>query len=128
MDGELTFGALDSSGYVMPDYDVGPQNNGTFSVPRSAQPTNTPWDSAGGTLGNYGNGVLGILQQGIGAWSQYQRNNQFLDYQRYEATSGGVFTQGRPNPMPISAQVSARTSNPMMLILIVGAAILLLRK
>lgn len=77
-----------------PDYGVGPNTNGTYTVPDAAQPNNTPWDTAGGTLGNYNSDVFGILRDGIGAWSQNQRNNQFIDYQRYEANQGGVFRQG----------------------------------
>ncbi len=118
---------LEDYGYVMPDYQVGPQVGGTYNVPASAQPNNTPWDSAGGTVGQYGGDVLGILSKGIGAWSQYQNNQQLLDYKRYEATAGGVFAQGRPNQIQ-TATVTARASSPMLMILLVAGAVLLLRK
>lgn len=118
---------LNASGYVMPTYDVGPQSDGTVMVPNNALPTNQQWDTGGGSLGQYGSQVFGILRDGIGAWSANKRNEQFLDYQRYEATQGGVFRQGAPNQY--SGVVQARASvDPMMLLLIVGAAILLLRK
>lgn len=110
---------------------VGPTNAGTYNVPLSAQPANRQWDTGGGMLGQYGDEVLGILAQGIGAWSQYKRNDQFMDYQRYEATAGGVYQQGRPNPgypPAASVGVSAGGTSPLMLILLIGGAILLLRK
>lgn len=121
---------LGAYGFEPVDYTVGPTNNGTYNVPSSAQPSNTPWDAAGGTLGQYSaKDVIGLLRDGIGAWSQNKRNNQFLDYQRYEATQGGIYQQGRPNAYPTSAVVTARASgNPVMLILLIGGAMLLLRK
>ncbi len=118
---------LDDYGYVMPDYQVGPQTGGTYNVPASAQPNNTPWDSAGGTVGQYGGDVLSILSKGIGQWSQYQSNQQLLDYKRYEATQGGVFAQGMPNQMQ-TATVTARASSPLLLIALAVGAIVLLRK
>lgn len=107
---------------------VGPNNNGTYNVPSSAQTYNTPWDAAGGGLGQYGNDVFQVLQQGIGVYSQYKKNQQFLDYQRYEATQGGVYQQGRPNPTTGAVVQARATGNPLMLILLVGGVILLLRK
>jgi hypothetical protein len=108
-------------------YGVGPQSDGTYQIPNNAQPSNQQWDTGGGTRGSYGGDVLGILRDGVGAWSQYQRNNQFLDYQRFEATQGGVFRQGAPNQY--TGAVAARaTIDPMLLILMAGAAYLLLRK
>ncbi|MCE3602384.1 hypothetical protein LXA47_01990 [Massilia sp. P8910] len=120
--------ALEGSDYYS---SVGPNNNGTYGVPTSAQTSNQPWDSAGGVLGGYGKEIFGILSQGVGAWSQYKKNEQFLDYQRYEATQGGVFQQGRPNPMPVYPVQNVQTAfgmSPMVLILLVGGAVLLLRK
>lgn len=121
---------LDAYGYQTADYgSVGPTNDGTYNVPDSAQPNNTPWDAAGGTLGQYSTkDVIGLLRDGIGAWSQNKRNNQFLDYQRYEATQGGVFTQGRPNPGQAGAVVTARASGNPMTLLLIGGFILLLVK
>ncbi|MYM39656.1 hypothetical protein [Duganella qianjiadongensis] len=119
---------LAAYGFVPETYDVGPTNDGTYNVPTAAQPNNQPWDAAGGTLGQYSTkDVIGLLRDGIGIWSQNKRNNQFLDYQRYEATQGGVFTQGRP--VGTRATVTAQASgNPTMLILLIGGALLLLRK
>lgn len=122
---------LGAYGYQTADYgSVGPTNDGTYNAPASSQPNNTPWDAAGGTLGQYSTkDVIGLLRDGIGAWSQNKRNNQFLDYQRYEANQGGVFTQGRPNPGMSGAVVTARASgNPVMLMLMIGGAFLLLSK
>lgn len=108
---------------------VGPTNAGTCNVPLNAQAVNQQWDTGGGGLGQYTGDVLQILAQGVGAWSQYKRNEQFLDHQRYEATQGGVFQQGRPNQIPIGGTVTARGSiSTTTLLLIGGAAYLLLRK
>jgi hypothetical protein len=111
------------------DYGVGPTDNGTYNVPSAAQPVNQQWDTGGGTLGQYSGDVFSILSQGIGAWSQYQGNQQLLDYKRFEATQGGVFMQGSPTQVPLAGTVTARaTISPLMLMLIAGAAVLLLRK
>lgn len=127
MDEDSLADALAASDYYSSG-NVGPQNNGTYSVPSNAQPVNQQWDTGGGSLGQYGNQVFGILRDGIGAWSANKRNEQFLDYQRYEATQGGVFRQGAPNQQ-YTGTVAARTNiDPMMLILMVGAAVLLLRR
>jgi hypothetical protein len=119
--------ALEGSDYYT---SVGPNNNGTYGVPASAQTSNQPWDSAGGVLGGYSKEIFGILTQGVGAWSQYKKNEQFLDYQRYEATQGGVYQQGRPNPIPYPVQTvpAAMGISPVVMILLIGGAVLLLRK
>lgn len=118
------------TGYETPDWSVGPSNDGTYNVPDTAQTSNRPWDSAGGTLGQYGGDVWQVLSQGIGVYSQYKKNQQFIDYQRYEATQGGVYQQGRPtNGYQAGVAVRANAQgNPLLLILLVGGAILLLRK
>lgn len=128
MDDYLTPEMLEQSGFDQTSYDVGPQSDGTYEIPSSAQPTNTAWDAGGGTTGDY-RGALDILRLGIGAVSQYKKNSQFLDYQRYEATQGGLFPQGRPNAQMVQGQASVSAfGNPMMLMLMAGFAILLLRK
>ncbi|MFL6675879.1 MAG: hypothetical protein ACJ8LG_21630 [Massilia sp.] len=110
------------------DYgNVGPLSDGTYNVPTSALPSNQPWDTGGGSLGSYSNDVFGILRDGIGAWSQNQRNNQFLDYQRYEATQGGIYRQGVPNGVPVTVAARA-TMSPTMMLMIGAAVFLLLRK
>jgi hypothetical protein len=122
---------LGSYGYQTADYGtVGPTNDGTYNAPAASQPNNKPWDAAGGTLGQYNaKDVIGLLRDGVGAWSQNRKNTQFLDYQRYEATQGGVYTMGRPNPGMPGAVVTARASgNPVMLMLMIGGAMLLLAK
>lgn len=121
---------LSSVGYEMPDWSVGPNNNGTYNVPDTAQTSNRPWDAAGGSLGNYGGDVWQVLSQGVGVWSQYKKNQQFIDYQRYEATQGGVFQQGRPAgsyQTGVAVRANAQ-GNPLMLLLLIGGAVLLLRK
>lgn len=107
---------------------VGPNSDGTYNVPAEALPSNTPWDTAGNSVGNYGSDVIGLLRDGIGAWSQNQNNQQFLDYQRFEATQGGVYRQGVPaNGLPVTVAARA-TMSPLMLIMIGGVVLLLLRK
>jgi len=101
----------------------GPQSDGTFNPPAAAQPYNQPWESGGGTPANYGGtAVLGILSQGIGAWSKYQTSKDFLDYKRYEATNGGLFAYGRPAG-GIAAGAQINTGGNFMPLLIIGALI-----
>jgi hypothetical protein len=107
---------------------IGPNSDGTYSVPTAAQPSNRPWDTGGGTLGNYSSDVISILRDGIGAWSQYQRNNQFLDYQRYEATQGGVYRQGYPAQGAVTVAAGTNLSPTLMLMMGAVVVVLLLRK
>lgn len=112
-----------------PVLDVGPQTGGTYDIPVTAQPNNRPWDAPGGQRGDYSADVLGILRDGVGIWAQKQRNDQFLDYQRYEATNGGVYRQGRSTPIQTATgTVTVRSNNNMMYLLIGVGLILLLRK
>lgn len=108
---------------------VGAQSDGTYVLPTAAQPNNAPWDTGGGFLGQYGDEVFGILREGIGAWAQYKRNDQFLDYQRYEATSGGLYQQGLPaGPYRATGAVAVSGNNNMLMILLIVGAVLILRK
>lgn len=112
-----------------PPLDIGPQTGGTYNIPESAQQNNLPYDTPGGVVGRYGSDVLGILSQGIGVWSQYQRNKQFIDYQRYEATNGGIFMQGRPaGQMQAAGSVQVRGNNNMMLLVLGVGLFLMMRK
>lgn len=112
-----------------PELNVGAQSDGTYSVPAAAQPNNVAWDTGGGFLGQYGDDVFSILREGVGAWAQYQRNNQFLDYQRFEATQGGLYRQGVPaGQMRANGAVQVSGNNNMLMILLVVGAVLLLRK
>lgn len=110
------------------DPTVGPQTGGTYSLPDAAQPNNTPWDTPGGSSGQYGANVLDILNRGIGAWSQDQTQRNFIDYSRYEATNGGIFQQGYgafPGVRGGVAVQAGGNGNMMLLILIAGAFFLL---
>jgi hypothetical protein len=102
---------------------IGPQYDGTYSVPSSGVPANTPWDAAGGNTGNYGSDVLNVLKLGVGAWSADRANTQLLDYKRYEATNGGVYQQGSPAQIAAQASVT-RSLMPLLLIAIVAYVVL----
>lgn len=106
---------------------VGPQNDGTYGVPDAAQPINQPWDTGAGTLGNYGSDVLGILKYGVGLAAQNYNNRQILDYKRFEATAGGAFQQGQPANVRVPGALGFSMS-PLLLIMLVGGAVLLLKK
>lgn len=108
---------------------VGPQSGGTYLLPDAAQPANRPWDTPGGTLGQYGGDVLNILKLGVGAWSQNQARQDFLDYKRFEATAGGVYQQGqRAGGVDAQGRVVVQGNNNFLLIMLAVGAIILLRK
>lgn len=108
---------------------VGAQPGGTYILPDAAQPNNRPWDTPGGTLGQYGSDVLNILKLGVGAWSQYQARQDFLDYKRFEATAGGVYQQGqRAGGVDAQGRVVVQGNNNFLLIILVVGAIFILKK
>lgn len=107
---------------------VGAQSDGTFVAPTSVTQTSSPWDTPGGVPGDY-SGVIDILKTGIGAWSAYKGRQQMIDYQRYEATNGGLFPTGYPNQQATAnGRVAIQGNTNMMMILLVVGAFLLLRK
>ncbi len=73
---------------------VGPQTDGTYGAPSATTPSNQPWGVGGTTGGNYAGQVLDVLKFGVGVWQQDQARQDFYDYKRFEATSGGLFRQG----------------------------------
>jgi len=110
------------------DTPVGPQTNGTYGIPVTAQQTNSPQNVAG-----YSSvitpDVAKLLSQGIGVLGQLGMGKMQLDYAKAEATNGGLFWNGR------YAQIGRNglgMINPQMnlsvLLLIAGGAWLLLRK
>lgn len=102
---------------------AGPNSDGTFNVPLAAQPTNQPWDIAGGQSGQYGSAVMDILKYGIGAWSSTRQTQNMLDYRRFEATNGGTFQQGQ------AANVQAvQRQNSLIPLLLIGGLIFILVK
>lgn len=74
---------------------VGPNRDGTYSVPDTAIKSQ-PVDVGGGPPADYGQQVLDVFKYGVNAWSQTQARKDFLDYKRYEATQNGLYMQGRP--------------------------------
>lgn len=109
-------------------WSVGPQSDGTIAVPDNAQPNNQPWDTPGGVQGQYNSDVIGLLTQGIAAWSQNKARSDFVDYAQYQATNGGVFRVGRPagTVVPQAAATVKTGGGVMLMVLLVG--VLLLKK
>ncbi|MGZ5817894.1 MAG: hypothetical protein ACXWJD_04020 [Burkholderiaceae bacterium] len=102
---------------------VGAQTDGTYAYPTAAQPVNQIVDVGGGSAANYSQGVLDLLNKGIGAWSATVNNSQMLDYKRYEATQGGVFQQGQQAGVVVAS--GGFKVSPMMIIILIGAYVLL---
>lgn len=101
---------------------VGPQTDGTYNAPATAQPVNQPWDTPGGGTTDYGSNVLDILKFGVGAWSADRQQTKILDYKRVEATNGGAYQQGQPAAMP---NRNGAQSMLIPLLLVVGLVFLL---
>lgn len=74
---------------------VGPQTDGTYSVPQTAQPVNDPSNTAGYSAATPA-WVGDVLTKGIGVLGQYLNTSQLIDYRKAEATNGGIYYQGRP--------------------------------
>jgi|JXWR01.1.fsa_nt_gb hypothetical protein len=116
--------------FINTDGSVGPQNDGTYSYPNTAQPNNKPWEAGGGSTADYGSDILGILKYGVGAFANVTAQKNMLDYKRYEATAGGLYQQGRPaGYRPGYGYVNgAQPNNMLFWVLIIGGAVLLLKK
>ncbi|EON15329.1 hypothetical protein [Pandoraea sp. SD6-2] len=99
-------------------FSIGPQNDGTYNYPDTAQPVNQPADvGAAATLPNYAPDVFKLLSQGLGALNSDYQMNQMLDYRKYEATQGGLYAQGQAAATVASAQIGAVNANKMLMIL-----------
>jgi len=104
---------------------VGPQTDGTYLLPISAQLTNNPANTAGYSSSTP-SWVGDVLTKGIGTLGQYFQNGQMLDYRRYEATNGGLYRQG--SPALVSRNGQAQMNPTLLIALIVGGVFLLTRK
>ena len=73
---------------------VGPQSDGTFGIPSTAQAV-TPYDAGGGPAANYAPQILDIFKFGVGVWQQQSNQTAMYDYKRFEATQAGLYQQGQ---------------------------------
>jgi hypothetical protein len=107
--------------------DIGPQNNGTYGTPLTAQPTNNPSNTAGYPSDTPA-WVGSLLTQGVGVLGNLGMAKMQVDYRRAEATNGGLYWQGRP--AYLAGNGYGMTNQPITLstlLLIGGLAFLLLK-
>jgi len=101
---------------------VGPQEDGTYNFPESYG-TVQPTDAGGGQPASYGQAVLDVFKYGVGAYAQYQGQQQMLDYKRWETTNFGASVQGKP---AVGVGVLPGSNNGMLIALGIGAIVLVL--
>jgi hypothetical protein len=107
---------------------VGPTTAGTYNVPVTAQPVNSPQNTAGYSS-SISPDVAKLLSQGIGVLGQLGMGKMQLDYAKAEATNGGLFWNGRYAQIGRNGLGIANGQiNLSVLLLLGGAAWLLLRK
>ena len=115
-------------GYTDYGGSIGPQSDGTYSVPDlsvAAQPV----DAGGGGVGQYSSQVLDIFKFGVGVWANQQSQQNMLDYKRYEAAGGGLYQQGNTAGIKATGNgVQVGVSNGMVMIVAAALALLLLTR
>jgi hypothetical protein len=121
--------SLDTSSYGLDGsnsygFTVGPQSDGTTITPLLGQTISTGADQSGNGA-SYAPAVLGLLNNGLSAFTSIYKNGQSLDYQRYAATQAGLVAQGQAQSNLAAAQITAINSNKMVMILGVLAVIAL---
>ena len=104
---------------------VGPQADGTYQYPTTAQQVNSPQNTAGYSSA-ISPQVAQLFSQGIGALSNLGIAKMQVDYARAAATNGGLFLQGRYAGVPLVGR-RAQQMDFSMLLLIGGLAYLLLK-
>lgn len=81
---------------------VGPQTDGTYSIPTAAQQVNNPANTAGNST-PMDKQSAALLSQGLGVLGNLANTAMVMDYRKYEATNGGLFMQGRAiNGVPVT--------------------------
>jgi hypothetical protein len=105
---------------------VGPAEDGTYSVPGTAQPVNSPANTAGFPSLN-SDSALDLLKYGVGIVTDSWKFKELMDYRRFEATNGGVFQQGR-TATSSAATAGALPVNGLILAALAVAGFLLLTR
>lgn len=105
--------------------DVGPQVDGTYTVPSTAEPVNDPSNTAGYPAASDGS-ALDILKYGVGVITDTWKFGQQLDYKRWEATQGGLYRQGSPASTLRVGSTGAGSSNFLLIAAAAVVAVLLL--
>ena len=104
------------------DQGIGPQTDGTNLPAYSAATIAQPADTAGGQPAGYGSQILDIFKFGVGVAQQQANQQAFFDYKKFEATSGGLYQQGKAAQLPKAADSSSSMSP---LVMMAAAAIVL---
>lgn len=89
-------------------WEIGPQTDGTNQQAPIASTIPSPFDTAGGSTGNYGADVLNVFKLGVGVVNTLGQG--MLDYKRYEATAKGTWVQGQTATIPKAATGKASST------------------
>lgn len=94
---------------------IGPQTDGTNLPAYNAATIPQPADTAGGAPADYSQQVLDLFKFGVGVAQQQSAQNAFFDYKKFEATSGGLYQQGRAAALPGTVSATGGKSGFLML-------------
>lgn len=106
---------------------VGPQPDGTYAVPASAQPLNLPANTAGNPSIS-DPAAFDILKYGVGVVTDLWKTSQVMDYNKWMASNGGLYREGRPAN---TVGIATGTATGRLMIfgaILVAALVLLPRK
>lgn len=103
---------------------AGPQSDGTYVTPTTAQQINSPANTAG-----FGSPMsaqtYGLLTQGINGAVNLLALDKMVDYRKYEATNGGLFMQGQGAYMMNRSGSVLNPNMTMMLLLFAGVVFMM---
>lgn len=108
-------------------WSVGPQTDGTYGIPVTAQQVNSPAGVAG-YASSWDQQAIDILKFGVGAVTDAWKFNQALDYKKFEATNGGLYAQGAPAGVQRTAAGSISPTFLLAAVALVGFLILTTHK
>lgn len=106
---------------------VGPQSDGTYGVPTTAEQVNDPANTAGYPASS-DSSALDILKWGVGIVSDTWKFGQQMDYKRWEATQGGVYQQGATANVPRVASGGISSNFIFASVAVVALVLLLTHK
>lgn len=102
----------------------GPQSDGTYVTPSTAQQINNPANTAGNSS-PMSTQTYNLLTQGINGAFNLAALSQMVDYRKYEATNGGLFMQGQGAYLPRAGAPVLNPNMTMMLLLFAGVVFLM---
>lgn len=102
---------------------VGPQPDGTYAYPAAALPNNLPANTAGNPSISDPS-AFDILKYGVGVVTDLYKTGQAMDYNKWMATNGGIYREGRP--AVVSGIATGTATGRLLLFGGILAAVLLL--